>query len=144
MKMKLFIALALAAASATAMAQTTTPPQKTTTQSSASQRGKATSTTSAEERGAIYSKQLKKELNLTDDQYNKVLAVNTECIRRKDAAKSSGDKEAAKSIKEYRNQQFQTILTPDQMTKLKSINAQGGKGGKMKGKMNADSTDAGQ
>ena len=141
--MKLFIALALAAASATAMAQTTTPQQKTTTQSSASQTGKATSTASAEERGAIYSKQLKKELNLTDDQYNKVLAVNTECIRRKDAAKSSGDKEAAKSIKAYRNQQFQTILTPDQMTKLKSINAQGGKSGK-NGKMNADSTDAGQ
>ncbi len=141
--MKLFIALALAAASATAMAQTTTPQQKTTTQSSASQTGKATSTASAEERGAIYSKQLKKELNLTDDQYNKVLAVNTECIRRKDAAKSSGDKEATKSIKAYRNQQFQTILMPDQMTKLKSINAQGGKGGK-NGKMNADSTDAGQ
>ncbi len=141
--MKLFIALAMAAASATAMAQTTTPQQKTTTQNTASQTGKATSTVSAEERGAIYSKQLKKELNLTDDQYNKVLAVNTECIRRKDAAKSSGDKEAAKSIKVYRNEQFQTILTPDQMTKLKSINAQGGKGGK-NGKMNADSTDAGQ
>ena len=139
--MKLFIVLVMAAASATAMAQTTTPQQKTTMQSTATQTGKATST---EERGAIYSKQLKKELNLTDDQYNKVLAVNTECIRRKDAAKSSGDKDAAKSIKDYRNQQFQTILTPDQMTKLKSINAQGGKGGKMKGRMNADSTDAAQ
>ena len=140
--MKLFIALALAAASATAMAQTT-PQQKTSTQSTTSQTGKVTSTASSEDRGAVYSKQLKKELNLSDDQYNKVLAVNTECIRRKDAAKSSGDKEAAKSIKAYRNQQFQTILTPDQMTKLKSINAQGGKGGK-NGKMNTDSTDAGQ
>lgn len=79
-------------------------------------------------------------MSLTDDQYNKVLAVNTECIRRKDAAKSSDDKDAAKSIKTYRNQQFQTILTPDQMAKLKSVNAQGGK----KGKMSADSTDAAQ
>ena len=142
MKMKLLITIAMAAASLTGMAQTTTAPQKTTPQSTTtSQSGKATSTASAEDRGAIYSKQLKKELTLTDDQYNKVLAVNTECIRRKDAAKSSGDKDAAKNIKAYRNQQFQTILTPDQMTKLKSINAQGGKGGK-KGKMSADSTDA--
>jgi hypothetical protein len=77
---------------------------------------------SAEERAKTYSNELKKTLNLSDDQYAKVMAVNTECIKRKDALKAgTGDKAAGfKEIAQYRRQQFQTILTPAQMTQLKN------------------------
>lgn len=82
-----------------------------------------------EQRAVAYSNELKKKLSLTDDQYKKVLDVNTECIRRKDALKAGGQKGGAgfKEISAYRKQQFQTILTPDQQTKLQAMNAQGGK-----------------
>lgn len=88
----------------------------------------------AEQRAVAYSKQLQKELTLDDDQYAKVLAVNTECIRRKDALKQNKqpDPNASKAISQYRMQQYQTILKPDQLTKLKGINGQGGKNAKGK------------
>ncbi|WP_143307207.1 hypothetical protein [Chitinophaga vietnamensis] len=88
-----------------------------------------------EERAKIYADELKSKLSLTDDQYKKVLDVNTECIRRKDALKASGQKDAKgfKDISAYRKQQFATILTPDQQAKLKALNAQGGGHGKKDG-----------
>lgn len=84
----------------------------------------------AEQRAVAYSKDLQKKLTLDDGQYAKVLAVNTECIRRKDAMKQNKqhDPNASKAIAEYRMQQYQTILKPDQLTKLKAMNAQGGNG----------------
>lgn len=81
---------------------------------------------SAEIRATQYSNELKSKLALTDDQYKKVMTVNTECIKRKDAAKASG-KDASKDISAYRQQQYQTILTPAQMAKLKGMNVQGAK-----------------
>lgn len=83
----------------------------------------------AEQRAVAYSKELQKKLSLDDGQYTKVLAVNTECIRRKDALKQATQKTpgASKQIAEYRMQQYQTILKPDQLAKLKAMNAQGGK-----------------
>ena len=76
-----------------------------------------------EERAISYSKELKNKLTLTDDQYQKVLAVNTECIRRKDALRASGktDSQGFKEISAYRKQQFQTILTPEQQKKLTDL-----------------------
>ena len=113
---KILFAIAIASISLNAMGQTvtTTSKQKTTTS--------VTKTKAAADARAIpYSKELKAKLGLNDDQYNKVLAVNTECINKKDQKVNS------KEISAYRQQQYQTILTPDQMAKLKAINAQGGK-----------------
>ena len=70
---------------------------------------------------------MKAKLGLSDDQYKKILTVNTECITRKDALKTSTNatttKDGKKQIKDYRAAEFAKILTPDQLTKLKSMNA---------------------
>jgi hypothetical protein len=77
---------------------------------------------SVEKRAKEYTNELKNVLNLTDDQYSKIMAVNTECIKRKDAVRQSGGDNASgfKEIAQYRRQQFQTILTPTQMQQLKN------------------------
>jgi hypothetical protein len=79
----------------------------------------------AADRANQYSNQLKTALTLNDDQYQKVLAVNTECITRKDAL-SSGDKVAMKTgkadIKAYRLGEFQKIFTAEQMTAYQNMN----------------------
>jgi hypothetical protein len=80
----------------------------------------------AADRATQYSNQLKTALTLNDDQYQKVLAVNTECITRKDALRGSGDKAAMKTgkadIKAYRLGEFQKIFTADQMTAYQNMN----------------------
>ena len=77
-------------------------------------------------RAAQYSNQLKTVLTLNDDQYQKVLAVNTECISRKDVMKGSGDKGAMKTgkndIKAYRLGEFKKIFTAQQMTAYQNMN----------------------
>ena len=80
----------------------------------------------AADRASQYSNELKSALTLNDDQYQKVLAVNTECITRRDALKGSGDKVAMKTwkadIKVYRLGEFQKIFTADQMTAYQNMN----------------------
>ena len=82
---------------------------------------------SAAQRAVQYSQDLKAKLGLSNDQYGKILAVNTECITRKDALKTLTDasamKDGKKQIKDYRATEFAKILTSDQQTKLKSMNA---------------------
>jgi hypothetical protein len=85
---------------------------------------------------------------LNDEQYQKVLTVNTECITRKDAMRGSGEKGAMKTgkadIKAYRLGEFQKIFTADQMTAYQNMNddkdskneKDGERGGKGKGKGN--------
>ena len=81
---------------------------------------------SAADRAVQYSNQLKTALTLNNDQYQKVLAVNTECITRKDAMKGSGDKGAMKTgksdIKAYRLGEFKKIFTAQQMTAYQNMN----------------------
>lgn len=81
----------------------------------------------AAQRATQYSQDLKAKLGLSADQYGKVLTVNTECITRKDALKTLTDASAVKAgkkqIKDYRATEFAKILTADQLTKLKSMNA---------------------
>ena len=81
---------------------------------------------SAADRAVQYSNQLKTALTLNNDQYQKVLAVNTECITRKDAMKGSGDKVAMKTgksdIKAYRLGEFKKIFTAQQMTAYQNMN----------------------
>ncbi|MBB2148061.1 hypothetical protein [Pedobacter gandavensis] len=126
------LAFVLAAAVLPATAQTAAP-LATSKQQPAKKMQAAPQ--SAEQRAVAYSKELKQKLNLDDNQYAKVLAVNTECIRRKDALKLTKpqDPKASKAIADYRMQEYQSILKPDQLTKLKAMNAQGGKN--VKGKM---------
>jgi hypothetical protein len=80
----------------------------------------------AADRATQYSNQLKTALTLNDDQYQKVLAVNTECITRKDAMRGGGDKGTMKTgkadIKAYRLGEFQKIFTADQMTAYQNMN----------------------
>jgi hypothetical protein len=82
---------------------------------------------SAADRAVQYSNELKMTLALTPDQFQKVLAVNTECISRKDAIKGSGDKGTMKTgkadIKAYRIGEFQKIFTAQQMTAYQQMNA---------------------
>ena len=49
-----------------------------------------TTTTSSDDRAVSSAKKIQQELGLTDDQYNKILAVNIECAKRRDALKASG------------------------------------------------------
>ncbi|MFC0184444.1 hypothetical protein SAMN04515674_10243 [Pseudarcicella hirudinis] len=80
---------------------------------------------SADERAVQYSQELKQKLKLNDDQYSKVLAVNTECIKRKDALKEADDKKAKKDgkkdIKAYRLGEYQKIFTADQLAAYKAM-----------------------
>lgn len=82
---------------------------------------------SATDRAIQYSNELKTTLSLTPDQFQKVLAVNTECISRKDAMKGNGDKGTMKTgkadIKAYRVGEFQKIFTAQQMTAYQQMNA---------------------
>lgn len=126
---KIIVAAGLLIVSATAFSQTTAPTTKAVhpnqqVTSKVSQANKELPP--AEKRAVVYSNELKQKLTLTDDQYKKVLAVNTECIHRKDALKANPKKEGqgTKDIAMYRQQQYQAILTSDQLTKLKAINTQ--------------------
>ncbi len=126
---KLIAAIVVMMAMSPVFAQTATPAPAATKQAPAKAPAATPKALPAPEQRAIaYSDELKAKLHLTDDQYKKVLAVNTECIRRKDALKAGGDKggNGSKDISAYRKQQFQTILTPDQQTQLKAMNAQHG------------------
>jgi hypothetical protein len=80
----------------------------------------------ATDRATQYSNQLKTSLTLNDDQYQKVLVVNTECITRRDALRGGQDKTAMKTgkadIKAYRLGEFQKIFTAEQMTSYQNIN----------------------
>jgi hypothetical protein len=80
----------------------------------------------AADRATQYSNQLKTSLTLNEDQYQKVLAVNTECITRRDALRGGQDKGAMKTgktdIKAYRLGEFQKIFTADQMTAYQNMN----------------------
>ena len=81
---------------------------------------------SAADRAVQYSNQLKTALGLNDDQYQKVLAVNAECITRKDAMKGGGDRGAMKTgkgdIKAYRLGEYKKIFTAQQLTTYQNMN----------------------
>lgn len=132
---KLLLAFAFAAAGLTASAQTAsqaTPVAAAKSQAvvkpqAAVKVQKAKSTIPAAQRAIPYSKELQTKLGLNADQYAKILVVNTECITRKDALKGTDQKKGGgKEIAQYRQEQYKTILTPDQLSKLKALNAQGG------------------
>jgi hypothetical protein len=101
--------------------KTNTPVSTNKTAATAATAKVARQLPAADQRAVQYSQELKSKLNLTPEQYTKVLAVNTECIKRKDAAKASGT-DASKAISAYRQEQYKTILSADQLAKLKAMN----------------------
>ena len=133
-----------------------TPPSDASAQTMKGSRGKGNQrgkdqrekqpTMTAADRAVQYSNQLKTALTLNADQYQKVLAVNTECITRKDAMKGSGDKGAMKTgksdIKAYRLGEYKKIFTAQQLTAYQNMNDDKGekddnndeRGGRRKGK----------
>lgn len=123
---KLIAAIAILLAVSPVFAQTATPKPTAAPKQAPAAAPAPKALPAPEKRAVAYTDELKTKLHLTDDQYQKVLAVNTECIKRKDALKASGQKggPGSKEISAYRKQQYQTILTPDQLTQLKALNAQ--------------------
>jgi Spy/CpxP family protein refolding chaperone len=114
MKKVIIAFVIIAITTSSAFAQTAAPVQNS-----------STTVAVTDDRAVNSAKKLQQELGLTDDQYNKILVVNTECMKRRDAAKASGQtgREAFKPIMDYREQQYATILTADQAAKLKDIEA---------------------
>lgn len=89
---------------------------------------------SPEERAKMMSDKMKTELTLTDEQYQKVQAINLDFSTKASAIKKEGgDKtswmEKMKPLEDERTKSFKEVLTPDQFTKFESMKND------MKGKM---------
>ena len=87
-----------------------------------------------EERAKMMTDKMKTELTLTDDQYQKVQAINLDfATKSKDLRKDGADKgswaEKMKPLDEERTTALKGVLTPDQFTKYESMK------NSMKGKM---------
>ena len=78
----------------------------------------------AEERAEIYAKRMQKNLNLTDEQYKKVLAINLEQAKKHEemlAAKKAemqASRERMKAQREEMGKKYAAILTPEQLKKF--------------------------
>lgn len=68
-------------------------------------------------------KKMTADLSLTKDQIEKVKAINLEFAKKRDAmkAESTQDKEANKALRAEMDAKFKTVLTPEQMTKMKEL-----------------------
>jgi hypothetical protein len=114
----------------------TTTPKTATEQVSKGKKDKPSKAKQpAEQRASQYANELKKSLSLTDDQYKKILAINTKCIIMKDSLKSGSKDKGAfqagrKKIKEYRKAAFANVLSADQQSKLKASQGSKDKKGK--------------
>jgi periplasmic protein CpxP/Spy len=79
----------------------------------------------AEERAEIYAKRMQKSLGLTDEQYKKVLAINIEQAKQKESFREArkvemqANREKMKAEHEAISKKYESVLTPDQMKKLK-------------------------
>lgn len=68
-------------------------------------------------------KRMTVDLSLTKDQIQKVEAINLEFAKRHESMKveNEQDKEANKAFRAEMDAKYQTVLTPDQMTKMKEL-----------------------
>jgi hypothetical protein len=79
---------------------------------------------SPEERAAFMTDKMQQKLGLSADQHTKILAVNIEVAKRRQAlmtGDSRPDKSTFKPVDDYREQQFASILTSAQMEQWKTI-----------------------
>jgi hypothetical protein len=81
---------------------------------------------SPEERAKFMADKMQEKLSLSADQYAKILAVNTEAGKRRQAlmgGDSRPDRSAFKAIDNYRQERFAAILTPAQMEQWNAMRA---------------------
>ncbi len=79
----------------------------------------------AEERAEVYAKRMQKNLNLTDEQYKKVLAINIEQAKKQDElraahkAEMQATREKMKTQHQDLSKKYESVLTPEQLKKFK-------------------------
>ena len=79
----------------------------------------------AEERAEIYAKRMQKNLNLTDAQYKKILALNMEQAKKQEALRAAHkaemrtSREKMKSEHDAMSKKYESVLTPEQFKKFK-------------------------
>ncbi len=79
----------------------------------------------AEERAEVYAKRMQKNLNLSDEQYKKVLAINLEQAKKQEElraahkAEMKATREKMKANHEDLSKKYESVLTPEQLKKFK-------------------------
>jgi periplasmic protein CpxP/Spy len=79
----------------------------------------------AEERAEVYAKRMQKNLNLTDEQYKKVLAINIEQANKQEESRAThkaemkATREKMKTQHEDLSKKYESVLTPEQLKKFK-------------------------
>lgn len=79
----------------------------------------------AEERAEVYAKRMQKNLNLSDEQYKKVLAINIEQAKKQEElraahkAEMQATREKMKANHQDLNKKYESVLTPEQLKKFK-------------------------
>lgn len=79
----------------------------------------------AEERAEVYAKRMQKNLNLSDEQYKKVLAINLEQAKKQEElraahkAEMKATHEKMKAQHEDLSKKYESVLTPEQLKKFK-------------------------
>jgi len=79
----------------------------------------------AEERAEVYAKRMQKNLNLTEDQFKKVLAINIEQVKKQEElraahkAKMLAEFERMKAQRLDLRKKYESILSPEQLKKFK-------------------------
>jgi len=79
----------------------------------------------AEERAEVYAKRMQKNLNLSDEQYKKVLAINIEQVKKQVELRAAHKAEMLATLEKKKTQRqdlskkYESILTSEQLKKFK-------------------------
>ena len=79
----------------------------------------------AEERAEVYAKRMQKNLNLTDEQFKKVLAINIEQVKKQEELRAAHKAEMLAAFENMKAQRldlrkkYESILTSEQLKKFK-------------------------
>lgn len=79
----------------------------------------------AEERAEVYAKRMQKNLNLSDEQYKKILAINIEQAKKQEElraahkAEMQATREKMKAQHQDLSKKYESVLTPEQLKKFK-------------------------
>lgn len=124
MKNQILVSLLVAGLSYGAFAQNTPPPPPNKQRPPQERKAQGERFT-AEERAEIFTKRMQKSLSLTDEQYKKVLAINIEQEKKRQdfredrKTEMQANREKMKAEHDAVTKKLETVLTPDQMKKLK-------------------------
>ncbi len=79
----------------------------------------------AEERAEVYAKRMQKNLNLTDEQYKKVVAINIEQAKKQEELRAAHQAEMQATRQKMKanyqdlSKKYESVLTPEQLQKFK-------------------------